>query len=109
MACIKFNNINDALETLPYARCYQSPFDKEYEFNIEVKEKNGGNYSALKELISLAEKAGFRKVNYYELNGIDGVFSYVAEFIEPNKREVQCYYSQDGLSVRGEDGFFHSP
>lgn len=109
MACIKFNNLNEALETLPYARCYQSPFDKENEFNIQVKHEKGGNYSALKELIELAEKAGFKKVNYYELNGINGIYTYTAEFIEPNGREVQCNYSQDGLSVRGEDGFFHSP
>ena len=108
MACIKFKNLNEALKTLPYARCYQSPFDKKHEFNIEVKHVDGGNYSALKELIGLAKKAGFRKVNYYEHSNINGVYCYVAEFIEPNKREVQCHYSQDGLSVRGEDGFFHS-
>lgn len=95
MANVEFDSLNEALKALPYARTFQSPFDKDNEFKIEVVNKNGGNYSALKELIELAKKDGFKEKNYYEMDDIFGDYTYTAEMY--SDKNVRCSYDQDSV------------
>lgn len=97
MANVVFDSLNDALASLPYARVYQSPFDDENEFHMEVRNEKGGSYSALKELIELAKKDGFKLRNYYEMDDIFGNYNYTAEMY--SDKTVECGYSQDRVYV----------
>lgn len=93
MANVTFDNLNDALRCLPYARAYQSPFDKENEFNLEVSDDKGGNYSALKELIELAKKDGFKMIDYNEGDDFLGIYYYTAKM--KSDKKIECGYDQD--------------
>ena len=92
---VEFDNLNDALHNLSYARVYQSPIHKDNQFSIEVIHDKGGNYNALKELIKMAEDEGFIYDRYYEMMSINGVYEYTAEFHADCA--VGIYYRQDGV------------
>ena len=95
-----FKTLNEAVATLPYARVYQSPVQRENFFNIEVSDKNGGDYQALKQLIKLAEKEGYKYDRYYEMSGIFGDYNYTAVMYVDDGKTVDCSYDQTRVYVR---------
>ena len=97
MANVVFNNLNEALRCLPYARVYQNPFDKENEFHIEVSDDKGGDYSALKELVELAKKNGFKMIDYYEDDDFLGIYYYIAKM--KSDKKIECSFDQDEIYV----------
>lgn len=95
-----FKTLNEAVEQLPYARVYQSPMQREHQFNIEVSDKNGGDYNCLKQLIKLAEKEGFKYDHYYEMSGIFGDYNYTAIMYVDDGKKVSCSYDQTRVYIR---------
>lgn len=93
---IEFNNLNDALKGLSYARVYQSPLDKSNFFNIEVEYSDGGNYAMLENLIELAKKEGFKYDKYYGMNHFDGDYTYTA-IMYSEDGDVECNYYQNSV------------
>ena len=94
---IEFKDLNEALKVLPYARVYQSPFDKENEFSLEVKCANGGSYEAFKKLKDLAINEGYLYDNYFEHMDINGDYCFEAKFyVETGK--VRTAYRQNSVT-----------
>ena len=95
MANVEFDSLNEALRCLPYARVYQSDFDKKNEFHIEVTDDKGGNYPALKELIELAKKNDFKMIDYYEDCDFLGIYYYIAKM--KSDKKIECSFDQDSV------------
>ena len=100
---VSFDNLNEALERLNYARVYQSPMNHSNEFNIEVSSDKGGNYDAMKKLVELAEKEGYIYDTYYEMGDCWGDYTYTAKMYVETGKKVRCYYKQNGVYIVGDD------
>lgn len=100
---VSFDNLNEAIDKLNYARVYQSPMNRSNEFNIEVSSNKGGNYDMLKNLIALAEKEGYVYDKYYEMGDCWGDYTYTAQMYVEDDKEVRCYYKQNGVYIVGDD------
>lgn len=94
-----FETLNEAVEQLPYARVYQSPVDHENVFNIDVTDKNGGDYNSLKQLVALAEKDGYKYDKYFEHMGLFGDYHYTAVMYVEDGKTVSCSYDQTRVYV----------